>query len=114
MKRRNIFRSYNAVLGLVFLVFLAFGVSSVIVMIRSDGFVPIGEILDRQQTDAILFNSPLSSPYNHKITLHKKRAAKIGRSTEFKTTLKKSWAHLTAEKRGLARKTTRIGAFKQI
>jgi len=77
MKRRNIFRSYNAVLGLVFLVFLAFGVSSVIVMIRSDGFVPIGEILDRQQTDAILFNSPLSSPYNHKITLHKKRAAKI-------------------------------------
>ena len=77
MKRRNIFRSYNAVLGLVFIVFLAFGVSSVIVMIRSDGFIPIEEILDKQRTEVILFNSPLSSPYKHKLTLHKERAAKI-------------------------------------
>jgi len=77
MRRRNIFRSYNAVLGLVFIVFIAFGVSSVIVMIRSDGFVPIEKIVDEQQKGAILFNSPLSSTYKHKLALHKERSAEI-------------------------------------
>ncbi len=77
MKRRNIFGSYNAVLGLVFIVFGIFGVSSVIVMIRSDGFVPIEKIVAEQQKNAILFNSPLSSMYKHKLALHKERAANI-------------------------------------
>jgi hypothetical protein len=77
MKRRNIFRVYNAGLGLVFVVFLAFGMSSIIVMIRSDGFVSIEEIVSKQQTSTAIFNSPLSSLYKYKITLHKERAAKI-------------------------------------